>query len=874
MPYDIIVGRNTSDKKDFENRGLSYIGKGYVKMGQYTSLSNKIFMDIVRSHVVLVSGKRGSGKCLHEDTLITLGDGSQMPIKELEKNREYVFSLNNNLKIEKTEKSEFFSREVNRLLKIRLRSGKEIKLTPEHPLLTIKGWKPVQELTIGSRIATPKIIPAFGDKEMSEHEIKLLSYLIAEGHTKKIVLFSNSDNKIVEDFKESLKKFDNSLELIKEKENHYRISFPKWINKVLNHNKERNEKGQFLKGNKNSYEKRSIRKLIEREEIFGLLSTQKFLSKNIMRLRKNNLSLFLNRLFSCDGSIYKKKSNTGYTWQISYSSSSEKMIKQIQSLLLRFEILSRLRNKVMRYNNKEFKAYELILNAENVLKFIEEIGFFGEKEKRIEEAKQHINSVKRNSNVDTIPKEIWKMHGPLEWSKIGEKFGYKYPKAMRERMNYSPTRQVLMQVSQIADNNPLQLLATSDIFWDEIISMEILEGNFKVYDICVPKKHNFIANDIIVHNSYTLGVIAEELSNLPKEVSQNIASLIFDTMGIYWTMKFPNEKDKELLQEWDLKPKSLKTKIFVPFGHYDKYVQKGIPIDERFALDIAEMTAEDWVLTFGLDIINPVSVLIERVITKIKERKNYEIEDILNEIEKDNKTDREIKNAAAGLFEAADTWGIFSKKGIEPTRIANLITAETTTVLDLSVYNSVGSFNVRALVISLVSRKLFNQRMDSRKKEEIESISKGLSFSAFSEKKETPLVWIFIDEAHEFLPLEGKTIATDALIQLLREGRQPGISLVLATQQPGQIHKDVMTQSDLVISHRVTSAPDLEALNRIMQSYLLESIKQYMEDLPSLRGSAIVLDDNSERIYPVKIRPRFTWHGGEAPTSIKPEKRL
>ena len=286
------------------------------------------------------------------------------------------------------------------------------------------------------------------------------------------------------------------------------------------------------------------------------------------------------------------------------------------------------------------------------------------------------------------------------------------------------------------------------------------------------------------------------------------------------------------------------------------------------------MTAEDWVLTFGLDIINPVSVLIERVITKIKERKNYEIEDILNEIEKDNKTDREIKNAAAGLFEAADTWGIFSKKGIEPTRIANLITAETTTVLDLSVYNSVGSFNVRALVISLVSRKLFNQRMDSRKKEEIESISKGLSFSAFSEKKETPLVWIFIDEAHEFLPLEGKTIATDALIQLLREGRQPGISLVLATQQPGQIHKDVMTQSDLVISHRVTSAPDLEALNRIMQSYLLESIKQYMEDLPSLRGSAIVLDDNSERIYPVKIRPRFTWHGGEAPTSIKPEKRL
>lgn len=374
--------------------------------------------------------------------------------------------------------------------------------------------------------------------------------------------------------------------------------------------------------------------------------------------------------------------------------------------------------------------------------------------------------------------------------------------------------------------------------------------------------------------SYTLGVLAEELSNLPKEVSQNIASIIFDTMGIYWTMKYPNEKDKELLQEWGLKPKNLKVKIFTPYGFYEEYTRKGIPADEKFALDVCEMTAEDWILTFGLDIINPVAVLIQRTLTNLKNKKSFDIEDIIEEIEKDNKTEKETKNAATSLFEAAETWGIFSKKGISPTKITHLVNAGTTTVLDLSIYNSVGSFNVRALVISLISRKLFNQRMSARKKEEIESVSKGLDFSSYSEKKETPLVWMFIDEAHEFLPLEGKTIASDALTQLLREGRQPGISLVLATQQPGQIHRDVMTQSDIVISHRVTSATDLEALNKIMQSYLLESIKQYMDDLPSLNGSAIILDDNSERIYPMRIRPRFTWHGGEAPTAIKKEKKL
>ena len=373
--------------------------------------------------------------------------------------------------------------------------------------------------------------------------------------------------------------------------------------------------------------------------------------------------------------------------------------------------------------------------------------------------------------------------------------------------------------------------------------------------------------------SYTLGVLAEELSNLPKEVSQNIGSLIFDTMGIYWTMKYTNEKDKELLRDWDLQAKNLPVKIFVPYGHFDSYLEKGIPADRKFALDVMDLNPEDWIITFGLDIIHPVSVLIERSITKLKLKGNFGIDEILEEIKKDKTSSQDTINAALGLFEAADTWGIFAR-GEESNFVKDLITAGVTSVLDLSVYNAVGAFNVRALVISLVCRKIFNQRMSSRKDEEVKAIAKGLDFTSSLEKKETPLVWLFIDEAHEFLPKDDKTVATDALVQLLREGRQPGVSLVLATQQPGQIHRDVMTQSDIVISHRVTSFPDLEALNHIMQSYLLEGIQQYMDDLPTLKGSAIILDDNSERIYPVRIKPRFTWHGGEAPTAVEKKKEL
>ncbi len=374
--------------------------------------------------------------------------------------------------------------------------------------------------------------------------------------------------------------------------------------------------------------------------------------------------------------------------------------------------------------------------------------------------------------------------------------------------------------------------------------------------------------------SHSIGVIAEELSLLPPETASNIASLIFDTMGIFWTMKYKNEKDLPLLEEWQLETKKLPVKIFVPFGKAELYKEKNIPFDKTFAIKLSELEAEDWINLFNMPLTSLPAVLIQRTITQLKDKIiNFCLEDIEMVIENDRKASKETKEIVLSLFYAADTWGIFSKTK-DGTEISDLITPRTTTILDTSVYSSIGAYNIRALVISIICRKLFKSRMDARKKEEIESIKHGQDYLSYNIEREQPLVWLFIDEAHEFISKEKETPATDALKQILREGRQPGISLVLATQQPGQIHKDVMTQSDIVISHRVTSKPDIEALNNIMQTYILENIKQQMDSLPSLKGSAIILDDNSERLYPVRIRPRFTWHGGEAPTAIKAEIKL
>jgi uncharacterized protein len=372
--------------------------------------------------------------------------------------------------------------------------------------------------------------------------------------------------------------------------------------------------------------------------------------------------------------------------------------------------------------------------------------------------------------------------------------------------------------------------------------------------------------------SYSIGVLAEELSNLPEEERKNIAPLIFDTMGIFWTMRYKNEKEIELLEDWGLKTKSLPIAIWVPIGYFDEFQKKEIPADRKFALAVSELNIEDWVSIFKLDMISPVSILIQKVISELFTKNLFDIEDIIEKISNEKNADEDTKKSGISLFEAAKSWKIFAEKNDIPTKIDDLIIAGKTTVLDMSMYSSTATFNVRALIIGIICKKLFNQRMLARKKEEVESIQHGINTS-YQEKKEMPLVWLFLDEAHEFLPMSEKTPATDSLIQLLREGRQPGISMVLATQQPGVIHRDVMTQSDIVISHRLTNKEDITALNTMMQTYMLEGITKTMNALPSLKGSAILLDDNSERLYPIRIRPRFTWHGGEAPKAVSYEEK-
>jgi len=371
--------------------------------------------------------------------------------------------------------------------------------------------------------------------------------------------------------------------------------------------------------------------------------------------------------------------------------------------------------------------------------------------------------------------------------------------------------------------------------------------------------------------SYSLSIIAEEMSMLPDEVKNNLAALMIDTMGIFGGMKYPNYKQVDELREWGLEPKGLPVKIYVPKGKYEEYIKKGVAADYKFSIKPRELSAEEWCNVFQIKVIEPIGVLIEKTIARLKEKNiDYDIDDIVNEIRNDNKTETSIKDACENRFQAVKGWGLFDLEGFQ---IKDLIKGGQVSILDTSAYDD---WNIKSLAVGIVCKKLFNERVLARKLEEIKEIEYSQHYLTLEreEKQETPLVWIFIDEAHELLPREGTNPALPSLIQILREGRQPGITLVLATQQPGEIHHDVITQSDIVISHRITAKRDVEALNAINQAYLTEGILGYLNNLPKVKGSGIILDDNNERIYPIKVRPKISWHGGDTPSAVKVKKEV
>ena len=376
--------------------------------------------------------------------------------------------------------------------------------------------------------------------------------------------------------------------------------------------------------------------------------------------------------------------------------------------------------------------------------------------------------------------------------------------------------------------------------------------------------------------SYTMGVVAEGFDLLDDKVKNNLSIILLDTMGVYWTMKHPNDEiRRSVLEDYGLSPKGIDVKIFTPVSFYHKYKEKGIPTDVPFSLSAADLDHDDWCIAFKIKKYSLHGILIGDTISALKEHKGkFNIDDIMEEIKKHNDSSDETKKAVISMFNLAKSWGVFAD---ESTHFLELAAPGQITVLDVSCYATMpGGWDVKALIVGLIAKHLFVQRMLYRKDEELNLLKKAdalVENKIYKEEKfkDMPLVWLVIDEAHEFLPKDKEDInaATMPLVEIMREGRQPGISLILATQQPGKIHTDVMTQSDIFLSHRITAEIDVKALELLAQSYNRDGLQRAIDFLPKEKGTAVLFDDLNEQIHQIRIRPRVSWHGGNSPSALR-----
>ncbi len=353
--------------------------------------------------------------------------------------------------------------------------------------------------------------------------------------------------------------------------------------------------------------------------------------------------------------------------------------------------------------------------------------------------------------------------------------------------------------------------------------------------------------------SHTLGVLMEELMTLPAAAKSNLSGIVVDAMGIYWSLQVENP-ESDMLDKWGLSPESYPVSVYYPAGLEDKYEDAKEYFHKGFELYPSELDVDDWLFLLDIGETQAQAGLLARIIEDAEEDygKYYDISDLIDKVEASPEAGN-IKEALLRRLEKAQGWGIFSSSG---SQIDDIVQGGEFVILDLSGAGAL-PWNVRTMLTAILVRKMYNKRSFERSREEVRRI-RGKDHST-----EFPLVWLFLDEAHLFAPSGQSEPSSEPLIEWVRQGRRPGLSLVMATQQPGALDNSILSQCDTLIVHRLTAGQDSDAVgDKISELYEAKTISHYMSQIPKEPGYAYIMNDGSESINPVKVRPRRSWHAG------------
>jgi replicative DNA helicase len=430
---------------------------------------------------------------------------------------------------------------VRQTFRIRTRLGRELTATSNHPLLTFQGWKPVEDLAPGDRIAVPRVLRVEGTGQMRDGEVALLAYLIGDGSvTGGVPSFTNANASVVADVKKWAD--DLGAEVTSSPESlSYRfrrrrttpqldlaaslgvssaaVSLAMRRKSVSAGLQERVAAAAAT----TDYRYRAarvnpVRELLERTGLWGCDAHSKHVPEVIFGLPNSQIALFLNRLYATDGSAWV----SDHSYRVEYVSVSHRLARDVQHLLLRFGIVAKVRRRKIEYSGQQRTAYEVaIQDPTSVQLFASLIGIFS-KEAQLEKVVAMARSRRRaNAHSDRLPVEIWDLvteeMGSRRWADVSAATGR--PRNHNWHVgNRSPYRGTVSELARALESTALEEVAQSDVAWDSIVSIEASEETM-TYDLQVPGVENFVADDVVVHNSALTLNMATNIAKTGKVVA-------------------------------------------------------------------------------------------------------------------------------------------------------------------------------------------------------------------------------------------------------------------------------------------------------------------------------------------------------------------
>lgn len=439
-----------------------------------------------------LSDLRESG-CLSGDTLIMRADtGEHISIRALAEREEQapipIFGLDEHWRLVVRPLTRAFRSGVKQLFELKLRSGRVIRASANHSFRMLGDWTRLDALKAGDRLAIPRALPATKPTNpLTEDELILLAHLLGDGCIlpNRPFHYTSADREnIAEVARCAAKLFGINPRLVRQ-ENWWHLYLPSPYHLTHGvHHPITNWFSRMGLGLKRSWGK----------EISPLVS----------QCDDARIALFLRHLWATDGNIsWKRLKGRKPGTHIYYSSTSRALASQVQHLLLRLGIQSTLRTVPQGAHRPAYQTW--VQDAPNQLRFLRTVGSAGARGAIVPDLIRALEAVESNPNTDAIPREAWRL--VVEPAKAATGMGWRDVSAGIETaycgstlFKHGISRSRMLRLADVLPGAPLSELASSDVFWDEVHEITPLAPE-EVFDATVDGIHNFVANDVFVHNS-------------------------------------------------------------------------------------------------------------------------------------------------------------------------------------------------------------------------------------------------------------------------------------------------------------------------------------------------------------------------------------